>query len=101
MSATKMTGEMCAGIVKGAGIFPKNAAQHMADLETMQDMQPSFIDPATNKTKVFECVRVDRASDKGPGHIEVQFWWTMRHFNKPTFITLVTARNSGASYLTL
>lgn len=39
MSATKMTGEMCAGIVKGAGIFPKNANQHMADLETTQGMQ--------------------------------------------------------------
>lgn len=42
---------------------------------------------------------MDGASDEGPGHVEVQFWWTMRHHKKPTFITLVTARNSGASYL--
>ena len=102
MSATKTTGEICAGIVKGAGVFQKNPAQHMADLEmleTMEEVKPGFIDPATNKPKTIECIRVDGASDEGTGHVEVQFWWTMRHLKKPTFITLVTARNSGASYL--
>lgn len=102
MTATKTTGEMCAGIVKGAGVFPKNPAQHMADLEmleTMEEMKPSFFNSVTNKPKTIECIRVDGASDEGPAHVEVQFWWTMRHFQKPTLITLVTARNSGASYL--
>lgn len=37
--------------------------------------------------------------DEGPSHIEVQFWWTKRHLEVPTHTTLVTARNSGASYL--
>ena len=46
MSATKATSDICAGIGKGEGIFHKNPARHMADLEmleTMEDMQPSFI----------------------------------------------------------
>jgi len=36
---------------------------------------------------------------RGQHIVEVQFWLTMRQFQKPTLITLVTARNSGASYL--
>lgn len=97
MTATKTTGEMCAGIVKGAGVFPKNPVQHVADLEmleTMEKMKPSFFNSVTNKPKTIECIKVDGASDEGPAHVEVQFWWTMRHFQKPTLITLVTARNS-------
>ena len=31
-TGTKTIGEICAGIVKAAGIYPKNAAQHLADL---------------------------------------------------------------------
>ena len=27
-TGTKNTPEMCAGVVKGAGVFPKNSAQH-------------------------------------------------------------------------
>ena len=93
MSAKKTTGEICAGIVKGAGVYQKNPAQQMAGLEmleTMEEVKLGFID----KPKTIECIRVDGASDEGPGHVEVQFWWTMRHLKKPTFITLVTARNS-------
>ena len=36
---------------------------------------------------------------KGLSYLEVQFWWTLRHFQKPTFVTLVRACNSGASFL--
>lgn len=32
-TATKMTGEMCAGIVKAQAIFAKKPAQHAADLK--------------------------------------------------------------------
>ena len=42
---------------------------------------------------------MDGASDEGPSHQEVQFWWTARHLTKPTLITLVTTRSSGSSFL--
>ena len=34
-SATETTGEICAGVVKRAGVFKKNAAQHAADLSML------------------------------------------------------------------
>ena len=34
-----------------------------------------------------------------PTCIQIQFWWTLRHLERPTAITLVTRRSSGASYL--
>lgn len=46
-----------------------------------------------------ECVRVDGATDEGPGHIEVQFLWTERHIDKRRICTVVTSRHSGGSYL--
>ena len=49
--------------------------------------------------KSIECIRVDGASDEGPGHEEIQFMWAARHLFKGTIATLVTARNSGSSYL--
>ena len=49
--------------------------------------------------KSIECIRVDGASDEGPGHEEIQFMWAARHLSKGTIATLVTARNSGSSYL--
>ena len=96
------TGELCAGVVKAAGMFDKSPAQHNADIEMLQErseLQPAFINGVSNKPKRVECIRVDGAADEGPSHVEVQFWWTRRHFEKPTHVTLVTARNSGASYL--
>lgn len=101
-SATKTTGELCCGVVKGSGIYPKNAAQHSADLKmlgSVATLQPAFVSPSTGLPKTIECVRVDGATDEGPSHLEVQFWWTLRHLHRPTFVTLVTARNSGGSYL--
>ncbi len=42
---------------------------------------------------------MDGGADEGPAHLEVQFWWTLRHLDRPTYVTMVTARNSGSSYL--
>ena len=36
---------------------------------------------------------------KAPATKKFNFFWTMRHFENPTAVTLVSARNSGASYL--
>ena len=96
------TPELCAGVVKSAGVFPKNPAQHAADLEMLQmqpSLQPAFINPVTKCPKEIECIRVDGASDEGPSHEEVQFHWTARHLQIGNYATLVTSRNSGSSYL--
>ena len=101
-SGTTTTKEVCAGVVKGAGVFPKNPAQHMSDLEMLEkstELQEAFLNPDTQQPKKIECIRVDGASDEGPLHQEVQFWWALRHLTKPTLVTLVTTRNSGSSYL--
>ena len=96
------TGEICAGIVKATGLYPKNPIQHSCDLEMLEqftEFQPAFFHPETGERKQIECVRVDGASDEGPIHEEVQFVWTMRHLKYATLGTLVTTRNSGSSYL--
>jgi len=94
------------GVVKGAGVYPKNPTQNIANLEMLEScdvVKPLFLNPTTNEPNPIECIRVDggsdEGSDEGPGHIEVQFWWTLRHIEKPTSATLVSSRNSGASYL--
>ena len=68
-------------------------------LEKKEVLLPAFLNPLTNEPKAIECARVDGATDEGPSHLEVQFWWTLRHLKRPTLATLVTARCSGASYL--
>ena len=55
--------------------------------------------PPLDKILDLPLIRVDGAADKGPSHIKVQFWWSKRHLERPTHVTLVTARNSSASYL--
>ena len=40
--------ELCGGIVKAAGVFEKNAAQHSADLQMLQDttsLKSAFVSP--------------------------------------------------------
>ena len=103
-SATDTTSEICVGIVKASSTFPKNPAQHAADLislnnDSKQELKPAFINLATGSSKSIDCIRVDGASDEGPGHEEVQFWWTQRHFDRRKVATLVTTRSSGSSYL--
>ena len=66
-TATDTTAEMCAGIVKAAGVFPKNPSQHCADLETLEitvEVKPMFFKPFTNDRKQIECIRVDGAVDE-------------------------------------
>ena len=73
---TKTTMEICAGVVKGAKIYPKNPAQHAADLEMLEcadSIKPVFLNSVTNRPKLIEYVRVDGATDEGPSHLEVQF----------------------------
>ena len=53
----------------------------------------------TERPKNVECVRVDGASDEGPSHVEVQFWWTLQHLQKERLAALVTTRSSGSLYL--
>ena len=75
-SATKTTGELCAGVVKAAGIHKKNPAQHYADLEMLEkvnEVQPAFINVHSNTNKKIECVRVDGAADEGPPMLKFSF----------------------------
>ena len=53
--------------------------------------------PRTGQPKAVCCMRVDGASDEGPGHEEVQLLWTAQHLASGSYATLI--RNSGASYL--
>lgn len=79
-TGAKNTTEMCAGVVKGAGVFPKNPAQHASDYEMLERsdvMQPAFMNPTTGGPKILECARVDGSTDEGPAHLEIQFWWTL------------------------
>ena len=58
-----------------------------------------FMNPKTEKPKLIECIRVDGASDEGPSHEEVMFWWTVHHIENEKLVTMVSARSSGASHL--
>ena len=58
-TGTDTTGEMCAGIVKAHGLYPKNPAQHSADLKMLIDiseLNPVFINTDTNQKKQITCV---------------------------------------------
>ena len=90
---TSTTGELCAGVVKAAPVHSKNAAQHFADLKMIQKqdcIEPAFINGKTGLPKTTECVRVDGGGDEGPVHIEVQYWWTLRHIERASELTMVT-----------
>ena len=101
-TGTNTTGELCAGVVKPAKVYPKNPAQHYADLQMLNaapELEPAFVNPLTRKPKEIECIRVDGVGDEGPAHLEVQFWWAARHREEEKMITMVTSRSSGSSYL--
>ena len=71
-SKTQTSGEICVGVMKGAGAFPKNPAQHAADLQmlcTQEEVKPAF--STAGGPKMIECIRVDGESDEGPSHLEV------------------------------
>ena len=100
-TATNTTSETCVGVVKALPLHKKNPCQHSADLkmlETKEELQHVFY---TNDGahKLIDCIRVDGASDEGPSHEEVQYYWTERHIYARKATTLVTTRSSGSSYL--
>ena len=101
-TGTQTTGELCAGVIKPAKVYPKNPAQHYSDLKMLSkkpELKPAFTNPLTFAPKDIECVQVDGAADEGPSHLEVQFWWTKRHIEENKIVTFVTSRSSGSSYL--
>ena len=101
-TGTKNTQEVCVGVVKGAKSFPKNPAQHYADLKMLSnvpELQSVFTNSATGKPKRIECVRVDGATDEGPSHYEVKFYWAARHLEEGRMVTVLTSHSSGSSYL--
>ena len=62
------------------------------------ELSLAFTNPLSGARKQIECIRVDGATDEGPGHEEVQFLWTQHHIATEKVVTLVTTR-SGSSYL--
>ena len=50
-----------------------------------------FNDPVTGQPKPVVCIQVDGASDEGPAHLEVQFWWANYHHSHGNLVTLVVA----------
>lgn len=101
-TGTQTTPEQCVGVVKAVPLFPKNPAQHASDfnmLKSMEDLQINTFCNPSGEQKGILCVRVDGAVDEGPSHEEVQFWWTLEHFQSARTATLVTARSSGSSFL--
>ena len=101
-AATETTSEICAGVVKApSSIHPKNPCQHSVGLQMLEkqlELQPAFVNPLTNVTKAVDAIRVDGASDEGPTHDEVQYYWTEGHLRNKA-ATLLTNRSSGSSFL--
>ena len=82
--------QLCAGVVK-TGVYPKNAVQHLADLDMLEEdpeIMPVFVNPDTGERKLIECIRVDGAADEGSSHEDVQFMWTEWHLSKGTIATV-------------
>ena len=63
----------------------------------MLDNLPELQTVLSNKP--IDCIHVDRATDEGPSHLEVQFVWTEYHLNAGKLCTIVTSRFSRGSYL--
>jgi hypothetical protein len=101
-TASSNTGEICIGVVKSPALHPKCPGQHSADLNDLQlneEINHVFVNSNTGKPKEIECVRVDSGGDEALYHEEIQFWWTLRHMQRPTRMQLVTSRYSGGSSL--
>lgn len=65
---TTNIGKICAGVVRAAGVYPKNAVQHAADLAMLkkeEKVKTAFTSPLTGKPELIECIYVDGAADKG------------------------------------
>ena len=100
-TGTPTTPQLCAGVVKATPLHCKNLAQHAVDFEMLKSQESisaAFYTP-NGVVKNILCVRVDGASDEGPAHDEVQFWWAREHLISERLVTLVTAHSSGSSFL--
>ena len=95
-TSTDITPEVCVGVVKApTGIHPKNPCQHAADLaylESQDELKHVFNNLDTGQSKSIDCVGIVGASDEGPSHEEVQYYWSLRHLMKNKVATLVTTR---------
>ena len=83
-TGTTTTLQYCAGVVKAQPLFPKSPAQHAADFDMLQgeeELKNVFLQPNGDRKPIL-CVRVDGASDEGPSHEEIQFFWTRDHILK-------------------
>lgn len=70
------------------------------DLEMLQQKDElSSVFFYNSDPKPIDCIRMDGATDEGPSHEEVQFWWTVRHIEQKKIATLITTRSSGSSFL--
>ena len=90
--ATTTSGEICAGVVKAAGLYEKGPPPHMADLKILEKqdaIKPAFTNIASGEMKEIECTRYDGSFDEGPAHQELQYWWTLRDLEKGTRLELV------------
>ena len=57
--STKTTGEICVGVVKAQKRFPKNPAQHLADLvmvEQKPEVKPAFLNSKTGKKRTLNAL---------------------------------------------
>lgn len=68
-------------------------------LQREPSLKHVFYNCETGHPKLIDCIRVDGASDEGPAHEVVQYFWTDWHFFQGKVVTLLTARSSGSSYL--
>ena len=77
--------EVCVGMVKPTRLFENNPNQHAADLVMLHDI-PELQLVLTDKP--IDCICVDRATDEGPSHKEVQFVWTEHHLIMVSYVPL-------------
>ena len=78
-SRTSRTSEVCVGAVKGFLIHKNNPTQHFSDLlmlSEIEELQPVLLNLENGHSKDIDCVRVNGATDEGPSHHQVQYWWT-------------------------
>lgn len=68
-------------------------------LSSTEELNAVFTNSTTGLNKEVDCVRVDGASDEGPSHDHVQYWWTEWHFRMNKVATLLTSHSSESSNL--
>ena len=89
-SSTQNTQEVCVGVVKANGVFPKDAAQHagFSLFTILPYLSPVFTNPTDNLPKLIQCIRVDGCNDEGPSHA----WGSpiLLDCQTPTVITFTT-----------